>query len=95
MCHISVVNYERGRIYADCADDTDEQQNLEAHVFTKYYAVGEDTDDLLSIGTIGSIKAIGTYKPDKGVSRSSYASRCIENVRLLQTVFMAKINPEV
>ena len=50
---------------------------LVAHVVKKYPAAG-DTDDLISIGTIGLIKAIGTFKGDKGTRLATYAARCIE-----------------
>jgi len=56
---------------------------LVAHVMKKYYTVGEEMDDLISIGTIGLIKAINTYRPDKGVKLATYASRCIENEVLM------------
>ena len=52
---------------------------LVAHIVKKYYAPDRDTEDLLSIGAIGLIKGINTYKPDKGVRLATYASRCIEN----------------
>ncbi|MDD6502919.1 MAG: sigma-70 family RNA polymerase sigma factor [Oscillospiraceae bacterium] len=52
---------------------------LVAHVIKKYYSSAEDMDDLISIGTIGLIKGINTYRPDKGVRLATYASRCIEN----------------
>lgn len=51
---------------------------LVAHVVKKYPAAG-DNDDLISIGTIGLIKAIGTFKGDKGTKLATYAARCIEN----------------
>ncbi len=51
---------------------------LVAHIMKKYYT-HDDTDDLISIGTIGLIKGINTYRPDKGVRLATYASRCIEN----------------
>ena len=55
---------------------------LVAHVMKKYYTTGEDMDDLLSIGTIGLIKGINTYRPDKGVRLATYVSRCVENAIL-------------
>ena len=55
---------------------------LVAHIAKKYYADENDRDDLVSIGTIGLIKAIDSFKPDKGIRLSSYASRCIENAIL-------------
>ncbi len=56
---------------------------LVAHIVKKYYATGADPDDLVSIGTIGLIKAIRTFKPDKSIRLSSYASRCIDNEILM------------
>lgn len=56
---------------------------LVAHIIKKYYAKESDHDDLVSIGTIGLIKAINTYNPDKAIKLSSYASRCIENEILM------------
>ena len=52
---------------------------LVAHITKKYYFNKSDPDDLISIGTIGLIKAVNTFKPEKGIRLSSYASRCIEN----------------
>jgi RNA polymerase sporulation-specific sigma factor len=56
---------------------------LVAHIVKKYYAQTEDVEDLISIGTIGLIKGIDTYRPEKGVKLSSYVSRCIENEILM------------
>ena len=56
---------------------------LVAHIVKKYYSAECDQDDLISIGTIGLIKGIGTYRPDKGVRLATYASRCIENEILM------------
>ena len=55
---------------------------LVAHIVKKYYQ-SDDADDLISIGSIGLIKGINTYKPDKGVRLATYASRCIENEILM------------
>ena len=52
---------------------------LVAHIIKKYFTQSEDVEDLISIGTIGLIKGINTYKPEKGVRLATYASRCIEN----------------
>ena len=57
---------------------------LVAHVVKKYYASREDQDDLVSIGTIGLIKAVSTFKPDKNTRLATYACRCIENAILSQ-----------
>lgn len=56
---------------------------LVAHIIKKYYANINDQDDLVSIGTIGLIKAINTFDPNKNIKLSSYASRCIENEILM------------
>ena len=55
---------------------------LVAHIVKKYYSQTGDQDDLISIGTIGLIKGISTFKPDKNVRLATYASRCIENAIL-------------
>lgn len=52
-------------------------------MFKKYYTQTRDQNDLISIGTIGLIKGISTYKPDKGVRLATYASRCVENEILM------------
>lgn len=57
---------------------------LVAHIIKKYYTQTDDQDDLISIGTIGLIKGISTFKPDKNVRLATYASRCIENAILSQ-----------
>ena len=56
---------------------------LVAHVVKKYYTNASDQEDLISIGTIGLIKGISSYKPDKGVKLATYAARCIENEILM------------
>ena len=56
---------------------------LVAHIVKKYYAAGCDQEDLISIGTIGLIKAINTFKPDKKTRLATYAARCIENEILM------------
>ena len=57
---------------------------LVSHILKKYYVQASDQDDLISIGTIGLIKGITTFKPDKKVRLATYASRCIENAILSQ-----------
>jgi len=56
---------------------------LVAHIIKKYYTQSGNQDDLISIGTIGLIKGISTFKPDKNVRLATYASRCIENEVLM------------
>ena len=54
------------------------------HPSKKYYTQSVDQDDLISIGTIGLIKGISSYKPEKNVRLATYAARCIENATLSQ-----------
>ena len=56
---------------------------LVAHIVKKYYATGAEQEDLISIGTIGLIKAVSTFKSDKKIRLATYASRCIENEILM------------
>ena len=56
---------------------------LVAHIIKKYYAAAADQEDLISIGTVGLIKGVSTYRPDKHVRLATYASRCIENEVLM------------
>ncbi len=56
---------------------------LVAHIIKKYYSATCDQDDLISIGTIGLIKAISSYRPDRGVRLATYASQCVENEILM------------
>lgn len=51
---------------------------LVAHIAKKYYINTNEQDDLISIGTIGLIKAVNTFDCEKGIRLSSYAARCIE-----------------
>lgn len=56
---------------------------LVAHIVKKYNVVDKETDDLISIGTIGLIKAIDTFDDEKGIRLATYASRCIDNELLM------------
>ena len=57
---------------------------LVAHIAKKYYTQTEEQDDLISIGTIGLIKGISSYRPEKGTRLATYAARCVENATLSQ-----------
>ena len=63
---------------------------LVAHVMKKYQNLDEDPEDLLSIGTIGLIKAVTTFNPGKGNRLAAYASRCIENAILSPMRFYSR-----
>ena len=56
---------------------------LVAHIAKKFDGCGEDADDLISIGTVGLIKAVETFNPGKGTRLATYAARCIENEVLM------------
>ncbi len=68
---------------------------LVAHIVKKYQTVCDDTEDLLSIGTIGLIKAVVTFDPDKSVRLGTYAARCIENEVLMHLRARKKTSREV
>lgn len=68
---------------------------LVAHIVKKFDNTGEDTDDLISIGTIGLIKAINTFDPEKKTRLATYAARCIENEILMHLRSSKKTRGEV
>lgn len=68
---------------------------LVAHVIKKYYASGAEQDDLISIGTIGLIKAVDSFDSAKGTRISTYAARCIENEIRMYFRSRVKTNAEV
>lgn len=68
---------------------------LVAHIVRKYQTADEDTEDLLSIGTIGLIKAVVTFNPDKSVRLGTYAARCIENEILMYLRTKKKSSKEI
>ena len=68
---------------------------LVVHIIKKYYASFNDQEDLISIGTIGLIKAVSSFDPNKGVKLATYAARCIENEILMHFRSMKKQAREV
>jgi RNA polymerase sporulation-specific sigma factor len=68
---------------------------LVAHVIKKYEGTGEDVEDLISIGTIGLIKAINTFDESRGTRLATYAARCIENEVLMHLRNVKKTRAEV
>ncbi len=66
---------------------------LVAHIAKKFDSTTEEQDDLISIGTIGLIKGINTFKPDKKVKLATYAARCVENAILSQMRLWFRTNP--
>ena len=68
---------------------------LVAHVVKKYQYTDYDTEDLLSVGTIGLIKAVNTFKPDRGSRLATYAAKCVENEILMLLGSHKKYSREV
>ncbi len=68
---------------------------LVAHIVKKYYANYSEQDDLISIGTIGLIKGINSFKYDKGTKLATYCARCIENEILMYFRNNKKISQEI
>ena len=68
---------------------------LVAHVVKKYQYTDYDTEDLLSVGTIGLIKAVNTFKPDRGSKLATYAAKCVENEILMLLRSHKKYSREV
>ena len=68
---------------------------LVAHIVKKYNTGDKDIDDLISIGTIGLIKAIDTFNMNKGIRLATYASRCIDNELLMMLRTNKKQSKEV
>lgn len=66
---------------------------LVAHVIKKYQQTGYDMDDLLSVGTIGLIKAVNTFNVEKGSRLATYAAKCVENAILSRMRLWFQINP--
>ena len=86
-----------------CTQGSEESKNiliehnlrLVAHIVKKYANTGKEVDDLISIGTIGLIKAISTFDPDKKTRLATYAARCIENEILMTIRADKKIRGEI
>ena len=68
---------------------------LVAHIMKKYYTQTSDQEDLISIGTIGLIKGITTFDPDKGARLATYAARCVENEILMHFRAQRKTSQDV
>ncbi|WP_338044681.1 RNA polymerase sporulation sigma factor SigK [Paenibacillus periandrae] len=65
------------------------------HIVKKFDNTGEDLEDLISIGTIGLIKAIESFSPDKGTKLATFAARCIENEILMHLRSLKKTRKDV
>ena len=98
------LNSEEEKMYIDKLKNGDEQARsiliernlrLVAHICKKYASTGIDQDDLISIGTIGLIKGINSFNPDKNIKLATYTAKCIENEILMFIRSSKKINSEV
>lgn len=68
---------------------------LVSHIVRKYYSGAKDSEDLVSIGTVGLVKAVDSYKPTSGVRFATYGARCIQNEILMHFRAQKKIQAEV
>ena len=68
---------------------------LVVYIAKKFEGAGADGDDLVSVGTIGLIKAIDSFRPDKNIKLATYASRCIENEILMYLRRLSRIRQEI
>lgn len=68
---------------------------LVAHIVKKFDNTGEDVEDLISIGTIGLIKGVETYNPDRKAKLATYAARCIENEILMHLRSLRKVRKDI
>ena len=68
---------------------------LVAHMVKKYLQADRDTDDLISVGTIGLIKAVNSFKPDKSIRLATYAAKCIDNELLMMLRMEKRKSKEV
>ena len=77
------------------ADLIEHNLRLVVYIARKFDNTGADADDLVSVGTIGLIKAINSFRPDKNIKLATYASRCIENEILMYLRRLSRIRTEV
>lgn len=68
---------------------------LVSHIVRKYYGTSKDQDDLVSIGTIGLVKAVDSFKVDNGTRFATYAAKCIQNEILMHFRSQKKLSAEV
>ncbi len=89
LCKMAEGDREARRLLIEC------NLRLVAHVIKKFESSGEDKEDLIQIGTIGLIKAINTFKREKGIRLATYAARCIENELLMHFRSTRRLSQEV
>ncbi|SDI35155.1 RNA polymerase sporulation sigma factor SigK [Natribacillus halophilus] len=98
------LSKEDEKLYLERMKDGDEharnmliEHNLRlvAHIVKKFENTNEETEDLISIGTIGLIKGIESYSPNKGTKLATYAARCVENEILMYLRSLKKVSKDV
>ncbi|MBB6448791.1 RNA polymerase sporulation-specific sigma factor [Geomicrobium halophilum] len=98
------LSKEEEQLYLERMKDGDEharnmliEHNLRlvAHIVKKFESTNEDTEDLISIGTIGLIKGIESYSAGKGTKLATYAARCIENEILMHLRSLKKVSKDI
>ena len=77
------------------SDLVEHNLRLVVYIARKFDNTGADPDDLVSVGTIGLIKAINSFRPDKNIKLATYASRCIENEILMYLRRLVRLKSEV
>ena len=77
------------------SDLVEHNLRLVVYIAKKFEGSGADGDDLVSVGTIGLIKAIDSFRPDKNIKLATYASRCIENEILMYLRRLSRIRQEI
>lgn len=94
--YIQVLKEGKGEAVAEAREILIERNlRLVAHIAKKYQNVDEDMEDLISIGTIGLIKAVGSFDVSKGSRLATYAARCIDNELLMLLRSKKKTSREV
>lgn len=95
-CYIKVLKEGDSKEVSEAREILIERNlRLVAHIAKKYQNVDEDMEDLISIGTIGLIKAVGSFDADKGSRLATYAARCIDNELLMLLRSKKKTSREV
>lgn len=93
-CYLQIMHDENTQAALEARQILIERNlRLVAHVAKKYAGAGEEMEDLISVGTIGLIKAIATFKQEKGSRLATYAAKCIDNAILSQMRLWFRTNP--
>ena len=95
-CYLQIMHDENTQAALEARQILIERNlRLVAHVAKKYAGAGEEMEDLISVGTIGLIKAIATFKQEKGSRLATYAAKCIDNELLMMFRARKKVTREI